>query len=29
VAQEMYFGRRFDATSITEEKSNFRSKSAA
>jgi lipopolysaccharide export system ATP-binding protein len=29
VAQEMYFGRRFDATSIIEEKSNFRSKSAA
>jgi lipopolysaccharide export system ATP-binding protein len=29
LAQEMYFGRRFDATSIIEEKSNFRNKSAA
>ncbi len=29
VAQEMYFGRRFDATSIIEEKSNFRNKAAA
>jgi lipopolysaccharide export system ATP-binding protein len=28
LAQEMYFGRRFDATSIIEEKSNFRSKAA-
>ena len=28
-AQEMYFGRRFDATSIIEEKSNFRGRSAA
>ncbi|MFV0443528.1 MAG: LPS export ABC transporter ATP-binding protein [Planctomycetaceae bacterium] len=27
-AQEMYFGRRFDATSIIEEKSNFRNKAA-
>jgi lipopolysaccharide export system ATP-binding protein len=29
VAQEMYFGRRFDATSIIEEKSNFRGARAA